>query len=450
MKTIRMRLVVVIIIFLGSAAQAQQKLLVVSFRESTTQETVENINFQISNTISRKIVGSTDGVFSISAGDSLLRIRVDDPSYMRLDTTIVLTDFLRSKKRSLALELVVRFNGQFVEGIDVSAMYKPQIIFSSDTLHVEDFELVDANTYIILTYPKKLEKGCRLIYLQNDELLAELNVPTEVVALELIKDYRGVVYLKSKEALHHIKYTDERLALFQIDKAYYEKNVQPIHDTIESNFYMSNFSEWYPAFEYYGVDVTDTSVQEMIKIEDALMMELYRAEYKWADVRAKLWAWDMESETGIDREIWIGANYFTRSLYYEPLYAPIFVLSDSVLVFDFYNDSLFLFDGYTYQKEDAVPIRFHHLPKKSGWEKGMIQDRVNGAIYNIYDKAGYAKLREIRLPSVTEGEELPLHYRYCEKIKVYDGYAYYTYRPFESPQKKFLYREKLSECKTRE
>jgi hypothetical protein len=37
----------------------------------------------------------------------------------------------------------------------------------------------------------------------------------------------------------------------------------------------------------------------------------------------------------------------------------------------------------------------------------------------------------------------PLYYKYPEKLKVKNGYAYYIYRPFESLQNKYLYREKL-------
>lgn len=36
------------------------------------------------------------------------------------------------------------------------------------------------------------------------------------------------------------------------------------------------------------------------------MMELYRSEFKYVDVRTKLWAMDKEHETGIDKEIWVG------------------------------------------------------------------------------------------------------------------------------------------------
>jgi hypothetical protein len=40
-------------------------------------------------------------------------------------------------------------------------------------------------------------------------------------------------------------------------------------------------------------------------------------------------------------------------------------------------------------------------------------------------------------------EKVKLHYKYVEKIRVHNNKVFYIYRPFESIQKRFLYKEKL-------
>ena len=40
-------------------------------------------------------------------------------------------------------------------------------------------------------------------------------------------------------------------------------------------------------------------------------------------------------------------------------------------------------------------------------------------------------------------ESIPLYFKYPENILIRSNTVYYTYRPFESAQKKFLYQEKL-------
>ena len=419
------------------------------FLEKTSEEPIQSVSYTVDDALTKTAISGEENVFKLSLEDSQLQFRLIDPSYKKLDTLLLLDDFLKSRKNTLEIIIYLEYDGQLVDGVDVSAIYKPQVIFGSDSLHVEDFEILGENKLIILTYPKKLEKGSRLVYLVDNEVIYEFDIPAAIISLELSRDYRGNTYLNTKENIYHVMINGRGFSLNKVDQQYFNNYIQPVHDTLDDHVYMSNYSEWYPAFEYYGVSVKDTNFQEITKIEDALMMELYRAEYKWVDIRTKLWAWDMESETGIDREVWVGANYFTRSLFYEPLYAPIFLKTDSVVVFDFYKDSIFIYDGDTYNQLLSVPVNFHYLPKKTGWKKAMIQDPISSSIYNVYNDAGYFFLKEIKLPAAEEQRKLPLNYRYCEKIDIYNGYVYYTYRPFESIQKKFLYREKLEDCKPR-
>lgn len=433
----------------GLTTLAQKKEVNFIFIEKSSGESIETIEYTVENALTKKNISGENNVFILSEGDEQLKLKVVDLSYKRMDTLIVVEDFLKSRKKRLTITIYISYDGQIVDGVDVSGVYRPQIIFSSDSLHVEDFEILDDNKLIVLTYPKKLVKGSRLVFLVNNEVIHEFDVPNSIIAVELSRDYRGNTYLKGKEGIYHVLLDVRGFSLNLVDQEYFNNYIQPVHDTLDNHVFISNYSEWYPAFEYYGVDVTDTNFQELAKIEDELMMELYRAEYKWADVRTKLWAWDMESETGIDREVWVGANYFTRSLYYEPLYAPIFLRTDSVVVFDFYKDSIFIYDGDTYKKIQTIPIDFHHLSNKTGWQKRMLQDPVTSRIYNMYEYAGYFSLREIYLPKGEEQRKMPLNYRYCEKIQIYNGYVYYTYRPFESIQKKYIYREKLEECVAR-
>ena len=172
------------------------------------------------------------------------------------------------------------------------------------------------------------------------------------------------------------------------------------------------------------------------------MMELYRSEYKWVDVRTKLWARYKELETGVDKEVWVGAKYFTHSLYYEPLYAPIFHRNDSILLFDYYKDHLFTYD-LNGNKVDSVAMFHHYKPKATGWSKNLVQDRVTGEIYAQFEKHGKSYLGRVDVRTGEIVERVQLEYKYVENIKVHNNFVYYIYREFESAQKKFLYKEKL-------
>jgi len=179
----------------------------------------------------------------------------------------------------------------------------------------------------------------------------------------------------------------------------------------------------------------------ILDIQDDLMMELYRSEYKWVDVRTKLWAKNLENQTGIDAEIYVGANVFTQSLYYEPVYAPLFLVQDTLYIFDYPKDMLRVFsiDGKLLR---SVPIFHHYHSRQTGFKKNLQQDRKTGQIYTLYEQEGHAYVGLVDLRTGMVTQKVKLAFRYVEKIRIYDNEIYYIYRPFESTQKKFLYKQK--------
>jgi hypothetical protein len=262
------------------------------------------------------------------------------------------------------------------------------------------------------------------------------------IAEELVRDFRGNTHVVCSENVYAIRVLGDQVSIATLEKDFFMKYVAPILDTSHTKYFLSNFDRSYPAFNYYAFDQVDSTYLDLIHIEDELMMELYRSEYKWVDVRTKLWAKNKEYQTGIDAEIWVGANYFTQSIYYKELYAPLFKKNDTLYVFDYYHDRLCSF-RITGQQLDSIAIYHHYHPKVSGWKKQLIQDRVTGEVFGLFEKGGYSFLGRIDLKTGVIVEKVQLEFKYVEKIAVYDNFVYYVYRPFESLQRKFLYKERL-------
>jgi hypothetical protein len=169
-------------------------------------------------------------------------------------------------------------------------------------------------------------------------------------------------------------------------------------------------------------------------------MDLYRSEFKYVSPKEKLWAYRQELKTGIDNEVWVGATSFTNSLYYEPLYAPLFVKEDTVLIFDHYNDMLFKVNSKL-QKIDSTAITYHKFKEGKNWEQPLLKDKGEQKVFALFERGGYYYLKRINLTNGQTKTAFKLYYRFVEQSKVKNGYAYYIYRPLESTQRKFLYRE---------
>lgn len=380
------------------------------------------------------------GNFTIELIDQFeIDVEVQHGYYMPVKRQYKLQEFTRFDSHT-DVEILLDPKVRDLKTVTVAAPGIPQVVYQSKTYSVADFEILPQGEVLLLLYPKTLKKGSELAVLSGEEIVSKFELPDRPV--ELVRDFRHNPHVVCETGVFGIHRSGEGVGISTLDKDYFLKYVMPIVDTSYSKLYFSNFNKFYPAFDYKIYDQLDSTYSSILEIKDDLMMELYRSEYKWVDVRTKLWAWEKEQETGIDKEIWIGANYFTQSVYYKELYAPMFKKNDSIYVFDYYKDKLFTFN-LKGEKIDSVGIYHHYEPKKTGWRRNLLQDNETGEIYAFCEKDGICSLRPVDLKTGYLGKNIVFEHRYIDKIAVSGGMAYYIYRPYESAQKKFLYRAKL-------
>lgn len=407
-------------------------------KDKNTQENIPNVNalFQVADSAIRTKSNFSGKVFvklhsitkfSISLDHGYYdseSIDIFPPKSISLNDTIRKTVFLSKTKVKVLNEVVVLAPGAV------------QVLFQSEKLSVSDFEILPNGELLLLAYPKRLDKGSELLIYDGKQVLQSFKLKEN--PKELIHDFRGNVHVVCENGIYGIHRQNQNIGISTIDKAYYMKYIFPVVDTVQSKLFFSNFNANYPAFDYLAFDQLDSTYSKIMEIKDEFMMELYRAEYKWVDVRTKLWAFNKEIETGIDKEIWVGANYFTNTLYYKQLYAPMFRKNDSIYVFDYYKDLLFSFDSRG-NKLDSIPIFHHYQPKQTGWKRNLLQDEITGEVYAFFEKAGICSVQKINLRTGVLEDKIQFEQKYVDKVAINGGKAYYIYRPFESAQKKFLY-----------
>lgn len=430
------------LIFASNSAQAQDSVVVViDLKDSKEKEAIHNatgaFNF---NGEMRLETSQSKGVISLhtTVGTTIEAI-FTHPAYNSISRELKIPKNYAYDSIFFGFEMdiakVLDLNDQIVTAPGI-----PKVVYQSKRLHVQDFEILNDGRLILLTYPKQLKKGSELLLYDGSRVINTFSVPG--VATDLVRDYRGNAHVVCKENVFGIHVNKNKISISNLEKEYFTKYVAPIVDTNTSKMYFSTFNPDYPAFEYFAYDQLDSSYLKIVGIEDEFMMELYRSEYKWVDVRTKLWAKNREIQTGIDAEVWVGANYFTQSLYYKEVYAPLFHRNDSLFVFDYYKDKQFIFNAQG-EKLDSTVILHHYQAKQSGWQKKLIQDRSTGQIYAVYDRAGYTYIGWIDTKTGEINEQVRLAKRYAEHVKIDGNFVFYVYREFESIDKKHLWKERL-------
>ena len=372
--------------------------------------------------------------FMITPNDSAVMITATAKNFETITKYILVNHYFTDSARQITL--VFELKSKEIEV--VIERNKPTIIYASKEESVSDFEFDANGNLLLVTYPKTEKKSRELKVLQNDSIqfIKELDVSIE----ELVKDYRGNINILTTDNVLRVSIDSTDLSVSQIDKKYFLQYLAPIVDSNYTKKYLSNFSPIYPAFEYYVFDVVDSIYGRIVGIEDTFMMELYRSEYRWSNVRVQLWAKAKEAETGIDKAIWVGANYFTQSLYYKELFAPMFSLKKKLVVLDYANNKMLLFDTLG-RKLGYLKIEHGQNEPKSGWCRNVLQDDVTKEVYIVLERNGTSYIRNLNVVSGLLGRERALSYKYVDKLRIHNGKAYYIYRPFESIQKKYLYSE---------
>lgn len=342
-----------------------------------------------------------------------------------------------------SLRVTVTLDAKTNELMDVPvyADRKPDTLVSSPTYSIYDFDFYE-DQFILLTSERNLGHADLRLSSHDGRILHTLPVPRAAgLAKELYRDYTGYINLVCEQSVYRIQVLNQTLVLKDLNPEDFNAFVKPIIDTLNGKIIFTDYWSEYPLFNYYTFDGRDSSKRQLISISDEELMHAYNFEYYAMKPKDKLIARSMANDLKSDKHV-IAAlmTGFTKSLFYDPLYAPLFIVKDTMCVFDHYKDMLFHFDSEGH-KLDSVAISYNHPKNWKEWKRRMLKDDLENTIYAVYDRNGHKYVRLIDHRSGQDQGLYNLQFYSADKLKIRDGYAYYIYRPFESTQQKFLYRE---------
>ena len=326
----------------------------------------------------------------------------------------------------------------------------PEVVYSREDLHVGDYH-VNASGMWVLTYERpqlwhrEAEAGRRVFRDARLHLLdtgfverCSIRIPGEVVGLRSDHEQRAIV-----EGVDKAWFAEPREGEIQLSGVELEvlhSAVLPWTDSIPQRMLGSTFSRTFPAFDHIAYHTVRKESDLICAVEDTFLMQLFRSQYKYMSGRDKVIAMDMEIETGIDREIIAGyMTEFHRDIYFDAPYAPLFVVNDTLCVFDHYKERVRRFTK-DLQPVDEIPITYH---RDRDWRTRLLQDQATGAVYAVFTRGVKAWLRRVDTSTGELGPVQAMTYRFPEDVQVHNGHIYYVYRPFGSLQRRTLYREPM-------
>lgn len=347
--------------------------------------------------------------------------------------------------------LVLRMHRQVVElpGVTIERP-TPEVVYQRTDLHVGDHFINDDGVWV-LTYERprlwhpESEAGRQVyrearLHLLDTTFIERCSVrlPSEVVRLR--HDHAQRIIVEGVRIAWSVSVHGDELYLQEMALTTLQDQVLPWTDSIRGQLLGSNHSMTYPAFEHIAYDAGTQGTHPICAVEDRWMMELFRSQYKYMSGPDKVIAMDLELETGIDREIIAGyMTQFHRDLYFEPPYAPLFVVNDTLCVFDHYQERIrrFLPDRTAL---DEIPITYQ---RERNWRTRLLQDPMDGSVYALFARLQHTWVRPIEISAGRLGAIRQLEHPYPEDIQIHGGHAYYIHRPYGSLQRRTLYRQPI-------
>lgn len=319
----------------------------------------------------------------------------------------------------------------------------PDTVFGTSRFSISDY-LFFRSGFLMLVYPKRLEKESFLVYTDSTErIIASIVIPGK--SKRLFSDYEDRPFVITDRAAFEIQFDEvsEELVLLQIDYEQFQSTIEPGIDTLSDHILFSDYRWYYPLFHYYGYK---QGVKDPVVIKQIINAELYRRhrfEYYFLSPRQKLQARQVARELGADKhDVAAFMSGFADDITFEPLCAPLFVHNDSILIFDYQTDQVHVLDDQ-FEQIDSIPISCHKTKTGLKWERAMVADEERQIYYACFSKHGFSYLKQLDLTTGASVATLRLTHRYPEKVRIRNGKVYYIHRPKDSLQKKFLYSESL-------
>lgn len=432
-------LVFLILIFLTLFSESQTVVVKGKVIGAADKAGIQNVQIRVANTT----------LGSISNANGEFEIRVVARPVLVLQFHHLSFEFatqtLQLKKTDTVVDVTqyLKIKNYLLDTVAVSARQLPETLVGKAHYSIFDFDFTD-HGILLLTAEKTLKKATLRFSDFDGTILSEKKIPEIAgAASHFFHDYQGYTDLVTKDSVFRISVFNDKIELTGIRNSDFTMFVESVVDTVNNSLLWTTRNNHYPELEYYSHKTGDSVSRFLKKISNGDLMQLYRLEYYYLPSRAQLEARRLAEIYKTDKHIVAALmSGFTNSHYYEPLFAPLFVLRDTICIFDHYRNTLFHYDKNSVLI-DSVAINYHHPKRWNDWKKQLFVDPSKNNVWAYFSHDGRHYLKQINWQTGEIISTYKLQNHSAERIKVRDGYAYYVYRPFESTQEKFLYRERL-------
>ncbi|MBN2668967.1 MAG: carboxypeptidase-like regulatory domain-containing protein [Bacteroidales bacterium] len=347
---------------------------------------------------SQGVISNRSGEFNLSVSAFPVKIHVSHLSFQaRLIEIKKAEDWPKSIELQLAITHLPTATISTEKLIDLTDQY---------WYDISDFELYQDHL-LLLTYQWKRKVNPWLVMLNawGDTLWSQ-SIPYEG---RLYKDCLGNIHLITESDAYQLFIQENSVALYPpVEIEAFKTELEPCVASFGEKIYIEQYTYGRQVLNYYEADLRDTSAEQVFSI---------------ADERALRWM--MDDAKGLSPPRDVHEQRFEELFFYDPIYAPLVRWKDTVVVFDFVNDNIEIYNEQ-YLLLHRVNIDFHHTLK---WKEILLVDQENSDVYAMFRRGGFHFLHRINLNDGALGNPIDIpHFTFVGKMRVHKGSLYFLYR----------------------
>ena len=299
---------------------------------------------------------------------------------------------------------------------------KPEAITKDKPIFIWDYTF-QGKDIILLAYKNKnvLHPALYLLNENGDSLYS-----TDVKqAQNLITDGLYNNHLLTRSMAFQILYDSSNFKLqYPNTIEDFHKNIDPFVAACNDHYFFKQYYYNKQLLIYYDYNKANDSATEFASIEDAKGKRMFRDFPRM--IRSKGFN---ENDLRFETEIM-----------YKPVYAPLFVLKDTIFIFNHQSGNI---ETYRNQgkpiKETAITYQ-----NDEDWAKQLIVDYTTKDVYAVFKKKNSISLGKIDLKTgKIAGKTTIPDLIFIEKIQINNGDVYFLYKNFINDDFKRLYKMKL-------
>jgi len=434
---LRTAIYVVLFLFLPISLFSQNTIIVKGVIKGEDGKRVANASVFIPE-INKGTTSDKKGEFVLDMNKLLTKIIVSHINYEPKTITI---DDVNSD--TIQLNVILKEKINLLNSFDFRSQ-KTKLLYKKTIVSILDYQLYQDKLLLLL----KTSKETKLSLMgHKQQVLSELILNKNVI--ELFKDCYGNTHLLSEDTAYQIYIDEQNISiLYKYPISKFNESIKyavaKINDKIIFiNYGLHNQSIVYSYFDKNKEKVVlkllrDNQSERYASQEIAIINYLESIlERRSLGVRSR--HEDPRPSYQIGREI------FDRSSMYEfvlskPSYNPLFLIGNTMYIFDHINDSCFVYDEEL-NEQRSIYINYHH---KGNWAKEIILDKESGVFYAKFEEKGFCYLKKINL---TDGKTIKTYklgeHVYPLNIKIKNGEAFYLFKDHLNQGQMSLYKQGL-------